>query len=56
MMNNLSISLIAIKVGSYYDSSKTLVNEGIETRYILPSMTTYNISVSYKFNLAEAKS
>jgi outer membrane receptor protein involved in Fe transport len=54
--DNLSISLIAIKVGSYYDSSKTLVNEGIETRYILPSMTTYNTSVSYKFNLPGAKS
>lgn len=42
-------SLNMFKVGSFYQSSLTL-DDG--TKYIIPSMTTFNTSVDYKFELA----
>ncbi|WP_448547245.1 TonB-dependent receptor domain-containing protein [Thalassotalea fusca] len=46
-------SLNMFKVGSFYQSSLTL-DDG--TKYIVPSMTTYNASIDYKFTLAGADS
>lgn len=46
-------SLNMFKVGSFYQSSLTL-DDG--TRYQIPSMTTYNASVDYKFSAMGAKS
>lgn len=46
-------SLNMFKVGSFYQSSLTLDDE---TKYIIPSMTTYNASIDYKFNIHGIKS
>lgn len=51
------VSLNMLKVGSYYDSSKTLLSDdGVETKYIVPSMTTFNGSIDYKFDMAGTNS
>lgn len=42
-------SLNMFKVGSFYQSSLTL-DDG--TKYVIPSMTTYNTSIYYKFDMA----
>ncbi|MEW6998767.1 TonB-dependent receptor [Colwelliaceae bacterium BS250] len=46
-------SLNMFKVGSFYQSNLTL-EDG--TKYVIPSMTTYNASIDYKFNLAGSNS
>jgi outer membrane receptor protein involved in Fe transport len=47
--NDWGASLSAFRIGSLYQSSLTL-DDG--TRYVLPSMTTYNATVDYRFDLA----
>ncbi|MDN3653927.1 TonB-dependent receptor [Thalassotalea ponticola] len=44
--DNWGFSLNMFKIGSFYQSSLTLADE---TRYVIPSMTTYNTSIDYKF-------
>jgi iron complex outermembrane receptor protein len=46
-------SLNAFKIGSFYQSKLTL-DDG--TKYVIPSMTTYNASIDYKFTVAGANS
>ncbi len=43
-------SLSGNKIGSFYDSDLTL-DDG--TRYIIPSMTTYNATVDYRLDIAD---
>jgi len=43
------VSLNMFTVGSFYQSSLTLDDD---TKYVIPSVTTYNTSVYYKFDLA----
>jgi len=50
---NWGVSMNAFKVGSFYQSRLTL-DDG--TKYVIPSMTTYNASIDYKFDLAGANS
>jgi len=47
--NDWGASLSAFRIGSIYQSGLTL-SDG--TRYILPSLTTYNATVDYRFDLA----
>jgi len=49
----LAASLSGFQVGSFYQSSLTL-DDG--TLYVVPSMTTFNATVTYRFDLAETKS
>jgi outer membrane receptor protein involved in Fe transport len=44
-------SLSGYKLGSFYQSSLTL---GDGTKYVIPSMTTYNASFDYRFDLFNA--
>jgi iron complex outermembrane receptor protein len=44
-------SLSGYKLGSFYQSSLTL-EDG--TKYIIPSVTTYNFSVDYRFDMFNA--
>ena len=44
-----SASLSAFRIGSVYDSGLTLADG---TRWILPAMTTANVSVDYRFDLS----
>lgn len=46
-------SLNMFKIGSFYQSSLTL-DDG--TKYVVPSMTTYNASVDYKFSISGVNS
>jgi iron complex outermembrane receptor protein len=46
-------SLSGFQIGSFYQSSLTL-DDG--TLYVVPSMTTFNATVSYRFDLAGTKS
>ncbi|MFT4938446.1 MAG: iron complex outermembrane receptor protein [Paraglaciecola sp.] len=48
-----SASLSGFQIGSFYQSSLTL-DDG--TLYVVPSMTTYNATFSYRFDLAGTKS
>jgi len=51
--DNWGATVSAFKIGSFYQSSLTL-SDG--TKYVIPSMTTYNMSVDYRFALAGTKS
>ncbi|QDP03058.1 TonB-dependent receptor [Thalassotalea sp. PS06] len=51
--DSFGASLSAFKVGSFYQSSLTL-EDG--TRYEIPSMTTYNASFDYKFDVLGSNS
>jgi len=46
-------SMAMFKVGSFYESAQTL-SDG--TRWIIPSMTTYNANVDYDFEMFNARS
>jgi hypothetical protein len=48
----LGVSINSFNVGSFYQSSLTLDNG---TKYVIPSMTTYNANIDLKFNLAGTK-
>jgi iron complex outermembrane receptor protein len=50
--NDWGASLSSNYIGDFYQSSLTL-DDG--TRYIIPSMTTYDATVSYSFNIAETR-
>ena len=51
--NDWGASLSMFKVGSFHESAQTL-SDG--TRWIIPSMTTYNASVDYDFEMFKARS
>ena len=51
--NNWAARLSGYKLGSFYQSSLTL---GDGTKYVIPSMTTYNVSADFNFDLWKSSS
>ena len=51
-VGDLGVQLSGLRKGDFYQSSETR-SDG--TRYVIPSMTTYNASVYYWFNIGDQK-
>ena len=51
-LGDLGVQLSGLRKGDFYQSSETR-SDG--TRYVIPSMTTYNASVYYWFNVGDNK-